>query len=31
MSPRFGSGFDLMFEDGSIMETESGDLVQYEH
>jgi hypothetical protein len=31
MSPRFVSDFDLMFEDGSIMETESGDLVQYEH
>jgi hypothetical protein len=31
MSPRFGSGFDLMFEDGDIMETESGDLIQYEH
>jgi hypothetical protein len=31
MSPRFAGGFDLMFEDGSIMETESGDLVEYEH
>jgi hypothetical protein len=31
MSPRFVSDFDLMFEDGSIMETESGDLVEYEH
>jgi hypothetical protein len=31
MSPRFVSDFDLMFEDGDIMETESGDLVEYEH
>jgi hypothetical protein len=31
MSPRFASGFDIMFEDGSIMETESGDLVEYEY
>ena len=31
MSPRFASGFDLMFEDGSIIETESADLVEYEY
>jgi hypothetical protein len=31
ISPRFDGGFDILFEDGSTMETESGDLVQYEH